>query len=380
MTAIAVSTSPPGTHSLPNLRPARLGDYPQIQRLEHSHGLLTLSEENWRTMWLENPLRDRLGNDLPFGWVLEDDTDRIVGHLANVPTLYTLDGQQLVAVTGRAWVVAAEYRGAALWLMDEYFSQPGVDLFINTTVNAHAVDAFTTFGSRRVPIGNWESAAFWITSHREFARTALRLKHIPLPRLLSRPAGAALRLKDFLLGRSPRNGSAHTIDCIYSFDPRFDLLWKSLAKLHPDRLLCQRDLRSLNWHFAGPLRTRSLQIFTATSNNLLRAYCILKRQDHPPSGLKRMRLVDYQNVDPDCDHLPALLHAALARCIDDEVHTFEHVGCDLLKMVAFDRHAPYRRKLPAWPFYYQATNPILHDRLGHPGIWDPSSYDGDASL
>src|SRR5262249_55270140 len=139
--------------AVPNLRQARFEDYPQIQQLESSHGLLTLSSADWQSIWVGNPLRQKLGAQWPIGWGLEDSGNRIVGSLANIRPLFTYQGRDLIAATGRAWVVASEYRGMALWLMDEYFNQEA-DLFINTTVNSMAVDPFTAFGSARVPLGD----------------------------------------------------------------------------------------------------------------------------------------------------------------------------------------------------------------------------------
>ena len=160
--SIAALSNPPGTSlgktlPLPNLRPARFDDYPQIQKLESLFGLLSLSDQDWRAIWLDNPLRARLGESWPIGWVLEEASGLIVGSLANIPSRYCYRGHELIAATGRGWVVMPEYRGVALWLMDEYFNQPGADLFINTTVNSMAVDPFSAFGSVRVPLGDWES-------------------------------------------------------------------------------------------------------------------------------------------------------------------------------------------------------------------------------
>src|SRR5262245_28172815 len=173
-----IQETPSKALPLPLLRPARFEDYPQIERLESSHGLLTLRADDWRGLWLDNPLWRRSGEEWPIGWVLEDAAGAVVGSLGNITSLYTYRDCELIAATGRRWVVASEYRGLALWLMDEYFHQPAVDLFINTTVNALAVDAFSAFGSVRVPLGDWFTAAYWITRHRAFARTALRIKAV----------------------------------------------------------------------------------------------------------------------------------------------------------------------------------------------------------
>ena len=160
----------------------------------------------------------------------------------------------------------------------------------------------------------------------------------------------------------------------------FDDFWVELVRRNPDKLLAVRDAATLRWHFAGALREGHVWILTATKNGLLHAYCILKRQDHPSSGLIRMRLVDYQSLESDRDSLPGFLREAERRCASEGIHVLEHLGGDLPKTAGIDRHAPYRRKLQAWPFYYKAADPTLEIALQKPEVWDPSAFDGDTSL
>jgi hypothetical protein len=363
-----------------NLRVARFEDYPRIEKLESEHSLVTLSTRAWRHIWMDNPLLARLGDSWPVGWVLEDD-GRIVGSLSNVPTAYVYRGRKLLAATGRAWVVAPDYRGVALWLMDEYFQQPDIDIFLNNTVNTLAVDAFTSLGSLRVPLGDWASAAYWVTNYRGFAAAALRIKGIPLPGLAAPPAAAALKLRDVLRKKSLPAPSANVeIAVATGFDSRFDAFWNQLVSQNPNKLLCVRDSQTLSWHFAAPMWSGDAWILTASRNGLLRAYGVFKRQDHVPSGLHRMRLVDYQTLEPENDLLPSFLHHALDRCVREKIHTLEHVGCDLPKMKSLDALAPYRLDLRSWRFYYTAPEPSLNAALLNPQVWDPSSFDGDASL
>jgi hypothetical protein len=204
-----------------------------------------------------------------------------------------------------------------------------------------------------------------------------------MPVLLATPAAAALRLRD-ALAADPLPGaplsSGDVVEEAHAFDPRFDDFWAELVRQNLDRLLAVRDRPTLSWHFAGPLRDGRACILTASRNGLLRAYCVLKRQDHPPSGLRRMRLADYQTLQPEENLLPALLRTALRRCASGGIHTLELLGVGLPRMRGLDRSAPHRRKLPAWPFYYKATDPSLDADLKDSAVWDPSAFDGDATL
>ena len=370
----APSSLPP-----PQLREARFEDHAQIHALESAHMEDSQSADDWGGLWLHNPLGPRLENTWPIGWVLEDAERRVVGSMVNVPTLYRFRGRELLCANGRAWVVAPEYRGFALWLMDEYFNQPGADLFINTTVAPVAVPALSTY-SAPIPLGDWETIAYWVTGYRGFARKALEKLRVPLPGALAIPTSAALWLKDALSARRlPAVPSSIRIEQADGLDSRFDLFWEELVQQHPEKLLALRDSRTLSWHFRIPLQRGRLWIFTASRQGRLRAYCVLKRQDLR-QGMRRMRLVDYQTLEGDGDLLPGLLRSALERCAAEDFYVLEHHGCGLPKMAGFDRVAPYRRKLPNWPCFYHAVDPALAADLRRPEVWDPSAYDGDASF
>jgi hypothetical protein len=366
--------------SPPRLRQACFDDYSQIQELEalHLQGN-PLPGKSWRCLWLDNPVWPRFDQRWPIGWVLQDDGSRIIGSLTNLPSLYHFRGRELVCANGRAWVVRPEYRGFALWLMAEYFSQKHADIFVNTTVNPMSAPVFGTL-SARIPVGDWETIAYWVTRYRGFAGIVMEKAHLPVPGVLAIPAGAALWLKDTLFAKPFTPGPPPVvIAAAEGFDCRFDAFWDELVRVYPEKLLAVRDSRALSWHYAIPIRRNRLWVFTASHNGLLRAYCVLNRQDWG-RGVRRMRLVDYQTLEPDVDLLPALLQAALKRCAAEGLFVLEHHGCGLPKMNSLDRLAPYRRKLPNWPFYYHVADPALAAELRSPAAWDPSSFDGDASL
>jgi hypothetical protein len=367
------------THSaLPRLRLTSLDEYEKIVHLESRNTLGSMPRGDWRNLWVKNPLWARLGKDWPIGWALDDADGRLVGSLVNIPSLYKYQGRDLICANGRGWVVAPEYRGFALALMDEYFNQPGADLFVNTTVGPNAAPMI---GALSDPIlqGDFQTVAYRPIAYRGFAEKALRRKNVPAAGLLAYPVAAALRLKDAVaLNSFPKAPASVVIEEADRFDRRFDAFWEELLRQNPDKLLGERSARALAWHFSGPMRMGHLWILTASRNGLLIAYCILKRQDQGQL-MRRMRLIDYQSLESQDDLLPGLLRGALRKCIAEDYHVLEHLGCGLPKMRSFERFAPYRRKLPCWPFYYRAADPTLASQLTRPEAWDPSAYDGDAS-
>jgi len=359
------------------LREARFQDHQAIAALENSQGLASKPFDEWRRLWAGNPCYEELGTRWPIGWVLEDGA-RIVGCLSNVPLPYIFRGRKLLTATGRGWAVADQYRSYALLLMDEYFNQENVDVFLNNTVNGQAAEAFGAFGSLRVPVGDWNSAAFAITAHRGFAESALRIKGVPQARLLSYPAGLALSLKDRFTAK-PIPKSNIDIVLARDFDQRFDIFWEVLSE-RSGALLAVRSRDTLKWHFGPFLEKERLWIFTASRNGAIDAYAVFQRRDEPRYGLTRMRLVDFQACDRHDQHCAAFMRCAYDECRAQGIHVLEQVGCDLEKTRVFELAAPYRRKLPGWSFFYSARDEDLAGHLALPEAWAPSSYDGDASL
>jgi hypothetical protein len=127
------------------------------------------------------------------------------------------------------------------------------------------------------------------------------------------------------------------------------------------------------------MRAGRLWVYTAQQGGRIRAFCVAREYTRP-SGMRSMKIVDYQTVEPSVDLLPGLARAAADRCARDHLGMLEHNGCDVPKYGGFDQVAPYRITKAAWSFYYRTTDPDLAAELGHPDVWDPSEYDGDASF
>jgi hypothetical protein len=363
-----------------NLREATFADYDQIIKLEATQNLRVRSREEWSRMWLENPLYKQLQATWPIGWVLEDNDKRIVGTAGNLPLPYVFHGRQIVVATGRGWAVEEPYRGMALMLLDTYFNQPNVDLFLNTTVNALAAEAFNVFGSAPVPAGDWTAASYWVTHYPGFANTALKIKKLPLPDVLHYPAGAALFTKDLLTSkRIPPPPRDIQVRRAGAFDHRFDGIWEQLRE-HRRILMGVRSREVLEWHFGPSLHRGDTWLFTVPNDRGLLSYGIFQRRDEPRTGLKRIRLVDFQALDREQDCLHAILVEALKLARQNRVHVLEKVGLKIGNTALIDQFAPYRRKLSAWPFFFYSPDAGLQQALQSASAWQPSSFDGDASL
>jgi hypothetical protein len=364
----------------PRVREASFEDYPQIASLECRYGLEAKASEEWRHLWINNPVYAELRGDWPIGWVLESEERRIVGYLGNIPLGYQFQGRKLVAAATYAWVVDSAYRSYSILLPDRYFDQTSADVYLSTTVNPQSSKAFSIFNSSPVPVGAWDRAAFWITNHQGFASSWIAMQAPSLGGFLTYPLSAALWTTDLLAGRVLGGGGKQMeVEPCADFDGRFDAFWEVLRKRNSHLLLGVRTREALAWHFKYAILKKAVWILTVTHASELAAYAIFCRQDNPRFGLKRMRLIDFQALDGSRALLLPMLAWALKRCRQEGIHMLEHLGfCP--RRDGYKDLRPRRRRLPSWLYFYKARDRSLAQSLASPEVWNPSWFDGDASL
>lgn len=358
------------------IREAKFDDHAQIAALETRHGLESKSYEEWIHLWTANPAY-RQG--WPIGWVLHTADGQIVGHLGNIPLLYEVNGRSLLAVTGRAWAVDLAYRHYSFALLSQFHAQKNPDLYLATTASANSAPILELFGSKRVPVGVWDKSAFWITEYSGFASSMLALRMPAAPSLLRYPAAVTLFLDDRVRRRARVQSCGVEVTACSSFDDRFDDFWRRLRIERRNVLLAVRTKQALNWHFKFALRENRLWIVTISNALGIHAYAIFMRQDNPRFGLKRVRVVDFKYLQGGSTLFAPLLLWALDKCQRERIHTLEYagfpLGTDILEGI------PSRvRRLPSWSHFYRTTNKQLAEALSVPDVWEPSLFDGDASL
>lgn len=375
---IRASAAPVRRKAAVHLREARFDDYAQIAALEAANKLEIKGYQDWIHLWLGNPLYRELQPDWPIGWVLENEQRQIVGSIGNIPLLLEMEGKRVLAASGRGWTAAPEYRGTSFILLDSVVNQPGVDLYLNNTAGASALASVLAFECLPVPVGRWDESAFWIANYRGFARSYVAARRPGLMALA--PALAApIRARDWI-ARKRLPAAGDEIRTCRCFDGRFDDFWETLRARHPRVLLAVRTREMLQWHFQPAIDRNELWIAIAPDGPGIAAYAIFDRKDNPVSGLKRMRLVDYQSLDGTARWLGRMFSWAFERCRSEGIHVLECTGRWLEDGEFAQAYAPYRRKLSNWTFFYRTRQTALREKLRERAAWSPSLFDGDSSL
>jgi hypothetical protein len=115
-------------------------------------------------------------------------------------------------------------------------------------------------------------------------------------------------------------------------------------------------------------------------SGVLAGYLVMRRKDTPDIGLKRHIIVDLQVLEENTEHVTALMRAALELSRRQGIHVVEVIGQEPFKRNALESLNPRVRAGPSSAYWYKAANPGLEPDINVERTWDPSPYDGDASL
>jgi acyl transferase domain-containing protein len=357
------------------IREVALSDYAQIMALLSRNGLETRTREQWEHLWVNNPVYKKL-DKWGMGWVVQN-SGRIVGYLGTIPVSWQLHGREILGASLYAFSLDVAHRGQGLLLLNRLLECRGAEYFVGSTANANSSKVLDRLGIERVPVGDWENSAFWITDYPGFANSFITRKRWPAS--LASFASLALRANDTLRKvASPE--PKHPLHRQENFEHGFQDFWQELQYAYPDRFLATRSAEILEWHFKDSLRQGRTWVVSHSVNSRILAYAVFQRQDNREVGLKKMRLVDWQCLPGSEGVLESALAWALNECRSQGVHMLEAFGFRPDKQKIIEDLAPHRRKLSAWTYFHKVSSPLLQEQLQQFGVWDPSPFDGDASL
>jgi hypothetical protein len=363
----------------PVIRLASFDDYHQIAAVERANGLEPKPQDEWLHLWRNNPAYQSRP-DWPIGWVLEKN-GKIVGSIGNLPFTYHFGGRTYAGATARGWAVDPDHRKHAFQLLMQSLRQPGIDLFLSTTLSTKAAAIYTSVGFTGIPVGDWTRAAMWITSYTGFARSITAANTGRLSKVAAGILYPAVAIENAVRAlRSQKKDRRFQLQWCSGFDDRFDRFWEALIAESPRVLRCERTREALSWHFKYALEQNRLWIVRATEGARVIGYAIVEKRESRYAGLKRLQLVDMAALQGRRHLTSAMMQALLDRCRRERVHVLESAGCWVETAKVLNVKAPFHRSFESSSYLYNARNQELGEALQDARSWYPTSYDGDASL
>jgi hypothetical protein len=269
-------------------------------------------------------------------------------------------------------------------MLAAFFSQPNVDLILNTTANAAAGTVFRLCRAEPVPQPDSDHAIFWIVNATGFAAAVARKRGFGKTAAVAAswvlgPLAAADRVV-----RRRRPGPRVPGLDISVHDPEtlghdFDDLWERLLAERGEQLMADRSRGTMRWLFGATRASRGVVVAVSRAGRLAGA-AVLTRDDAPAIGLRRLRVADLVVEHNEPALIDALLEASFARAHREGADVLELLGFPSAVRQRATAGRAYQRPLPAWPYWYRAVAPELRGALQHEGAWHLSAYDGDASI
>jgi GNAT superfamily N-acetyltransferase len=372
-----------GGRGVAKLREARFSDFQAVADLKERWGLGADSIENWERLWRRNPASVHSPSDRPIGWVLEADRE-VVGYIGNIALQCRYGDRVLTAVTPHGLVVEPSYRGIGVSLNAAFFRQKGVDLYLCTTAIPAVGQISKALKADPVPQPDYETVLFWVLQPQPFVKAVLRKLGIKssLSGACSALASLVLLADTSLRRRWPRvseTGVSVTEIGVDELGVDFETLWMEKAKERP-RLLGERNLETMRWHFAMPGSHDTTRVLGCYRNDKLTGYAVIRDDEPDESGLRKSLIADLLALKDDNAAIGALLAAAHSHARRAGSHILEVMGFPESVRRAFGQARPYQRKYPACPYYYKAADPVLHKTLADAEAWYACPFDGDASL
>ena len=362
------------------IREIQTEDYPQIRELHIKYNLKILDKVEWINFWSRNPCIQDSNDSLPLGWILEENK-RIVGYLGNIPKEYYYKNKKFTVACSHAWVAEDKYRLHAFSLLETFFSQKNIDVYIITTANNISEKVLTRYNAKKIPLENFQNPMFIILNLEKLISSYLKYKKIKLGKfivkLLYYPAYIFYYKKLNFWKKTKQSKKVILNEII---DTKFDDFWESYKLNFQNKLLQNRNATWLNWHIKEKIKNDKAWIMSVIENNKILGYAICSERNNEKIELHRIEIIDLVALDDNQEVYYSLIKNCILETKKRGYHIFEMTGFKHLKRKIFSEFKIIKRKLPTFPFYYKTSNVYYKNFLENSEMWDPSLIDGDAFL
>jgi hypothetical protein len=313
-----------------------------------------------------------------------DAEGKIVGYLGNISLQCQYGNRKLSAVATHGFCADPPYRAVSLSMASAFYRQKSVDFFVSSSAIEVTGKMALAFKCAALPQPDYDTVLFWVLRPYSFGRILVqKLDLTPVLQPIGRAIVAFVVAADRFVRRRRPKFTSSTLTVKGS---NIDAFENEIAELFADKLkegtrfFADRSPEVLRWHFEIPGDRGSAHVLRCYDNDKLKGYTVVRSDEDPRDGVRRSVIADLIARHDD----PAVVRALWAAA-------YEHakaVGSDVLEVQGFPSQIrelstvwrPYRRKYPACPYYYRATDPELHKALGDPSAWYACPFDGDATL
>ena len=256
-------------------------------------------------------------------YIVEDE-DRIIGHLADIPRRFSVQGEVILGTLSLDLMVHPDYWRRGIFGAMMRYGMERVKQENGLFMTAFPIRSETIFGLKKI---GWKEVVKLpaLVYPIRFSGIVNRYLHfLPLSLLI----GGMARLVYFLfLGVKRRKRTEGVeIEEVVSLDDLFDRFWQRALSLHP--ILGVRSRNYLTWRYLQH-PTRNYTIYRAMKSGEMRGYIVLRK-------VELLKFNSAVIVD-----LLALDEEALSVLVETGIHHSREEGTDLLGFMVPKTHSYY---------------------------------------
>lgn len=362
------------------IREVQIEDYVQTKELHEKYNFKILNKVEWSKLWFENPTTFDLSNSFPKGWVIEENK-KIVCYLGNLPKEYYYKNKKFIVTCSHSWVAESNYRLQALSLLERFFSQKNVDIFIVTTANKVSEEIFKRYNAKKIPLKNYQNPMFVVLDMEKLIYSFLKYKKLPLGKFIRKIifyASSIIFYKKLTFWTKINKSKKVELNKV--IDGEFDEFWHSYKLNFQDKFLQSRTSNWIKWHMQNKIENGKAWIMSVRENNKILGYAICSERNNDEIKLKRIALIDLVSLKDNQEVYISLIKDCISEAKERGYHIFEIIGFKNLKRKIFSKFQTFSRTLPGFPFYYKPQDRTYDNFLELGKTWDPSLIDGDSFL
>ena len=221
----------------------------------------------WQWEFMEGP------DGKAFLYIVED-RNKIIGHFADIPRRFSLEGETVLGTLSLDLMVHPSYWRKGIFLALGRYGAEKVKQENGLLLTAFPIRLETILGLRKI---GWKEVAKLPVLVYPIRFRSILNRYVHFPPLAALTGGIARFFYSLLYGlKGERKAGGIEIDQVSSFDEAFEHFWQKASALYPIIGIRNRDY--LNWRY---LRhpTRSYAIYRAKENGEMRGYIILRKVD-----------------------------------------------------------------------------------------------------
>ena len=217
-------------------------DYQEILALTKKNNLDILEEEDWKSLWLDNPYFNEIEKNWTIGWKAVNN-NKVVGVILNIPFIFLYEGKKYLAAVCNNYVVDKNHRNCSLNLRHNFLNQKGVDLCITNSANEASEKIMEAFKAKKISQYDYQNRLIYLINKKKvFFRALINLNFVKL----------ITNVRNLFIIKKTIYKKDYSFNLSKKFDEDFKNLDNKISSI--EKIYSSKNLNWLSWKYSRYIR------------------------------------------------------------------------------------------------------------------------------